>query len=163
MNLLYLISLCGLVLFSILAVLLRDLLKAALSLMVASVFLAIIFFFMKAYYAGVFEISVVAGLITVLFVSTIGLTRSDDFKESKIPVYIFPLFFIWFIIIDLLIMCALLGKMPPLTKWFFEPDKFKFGEVLWQKRTFDLIGQIGIIFAGVFSVLALFRKRNKND
>ncbi|MEO0126642.1 MAG: NADH-quinone oxidoreductase subunit J [candidate division WOR-3 bacterium] len=158
---LYLISLCALVFFSILAVLLKDLLKAALSLMTASVFLAVVLFFMKAYYAGVFEISVVAGLITVLFVSTIGLTRGDDFKESKLPVYIFPLFFIWFIIIDILIMYLLLSKMPPLTKWL--PESGKFGDVLWQKRTFDLFAQIGIIFAGVFSVLALFRKRDKND
>lgn len=158
---LYFISLCGLVIFSLLAVLVKDLLKAALSLMTASVFLAVVLFFMKAYYAGVFEISVVAGLITVLFVSTIGLTRGDDFKEGKISIYIFPLFFIWFIIIDILIMSMLLNKMPLLTKWRPEPGTFS--DVFWQKRTFDLLAQIGVIFAGVFSVLALFRKRNKND
>lgn len=161
MQTLYFISLCGLVIFSILAVLLKDLLKAALSLMIASVFLAIVLFFMKAYYAGVFEISVVAGLITVLFVSTIGLTRGDDFKESKLPVYIFPLFFIWFIIIDILIMLLLLNKMPLLTKWRLESGTL--GDTFWQSRTLDLLAQIGIIFAGVFSVLALFRKRDKND
>lgn len=158
---LYFISLCALVFFSILAILLKDLLKAALSLMAASIFLAVIFFFMKAYYAGVFEISVVAGLITVLFVSTIGLTRGDDFKESKLPVYIFPLFFIWFIIIDILVMYLLLKQMPFLTRWL--PESGKFGDVFWQKRTFDLLAQIGIIFAGVFSVLALFRKKDKDD
>jgi len=160
MQILYLISILGLVVFSILAILIKDLLKAALSLMGASVFLAIIFFFMKAYYAGVFEISVVAGLITVLFVSTIGLIRSDDFKESKMPTIIFPLFFIWFIIIDILILSALVSKFP--LPGFKVPEPNTFGEVFWHNRTFDLVGQIGIIFAGVFSVLALFRKRDKN-
>uniref|UniRef100_A0A7V0Z5N1 NADH-quinone oxidoreductase subunit J n=1 Tax=candidate division WOR-3 bacterium TaxID=2052148 RepID=A0A7V0Z5N1_UNCW3 len=160
MQTLYLISILGLVFFSILAILIKDLLKAALSLMGASIFLAIIFFFMKAYYAGVFEISVVAGLITVLFVSTIGLTRSDDFKESKVPTIIFPLFFIWFIIIDILIFGALINRFPVMGYRVSEPGTF--GEVFWHKRTFDLVGQIGIIFAGVFSVLALFRKRDKN-
>ena len=158
---LYLISLCALVIFSILAILLKDLLKAALSLMAASVFLAVIFFFMKAYYAGVFEVSVVAGLITVLFVSTIGLTKGEaDVFESKLPTIIFPLFFIWFIIIDILIMWVLLSKFPPLHKGI--PETGSFGEVFWQKRTFDLVAQIGIIFAGVFSVLALFRKKDIN-
>ena len=33
-----------------------------------------------------------------------------------------------------------------------------FGQVLWNQRTFDLVGQIGVIFAGVFAVLALFRQ-----
>ncbi len=160
MQTLYLISILGLVVFSILAILIKDLLKAALSLMGASVFLAIIFFFMKAYYAGVFEISVVAGLITVLFVSTIGLIRSDDFKESKLPTIIFPLFFIWFIIIDILIFGAFINRFPVMG--YKVPETGAFGEIFWHKRTFDLVGQIGIIFAGVFSVLALFRKRDKN-
>ncbi len=149
-----------LVLFSALAVLLRDLIKAALSLMAASVFLAIILFRMNAPYAGVFEISVVAGLITVLFVSTIGLTRGEsDVKESKLPVIIFPLFFIWFLIIDILIMWSLIKAYPPVR---VVSEAGTFGQILWQKRTFDLLGQIGVIFAGVFCVLALFRKKDKN-
>lgn len=161
MQILYLISLIGLIFFAILAILFKDLLKAALSLMVASVFLAIVFFMLKAPYAGVFEISVVAGLITVLFVSTIGLTRGEDNAgESRLSGIIFPLFFIWFVIIDILIMSALLNQYPSPTS--ANPESGSFGQVLWQKRTFDLIGQIGIIFAGVFSVLALFRKRDKD-
>ncbi|MEO0225531.1 MAG: NADH-quinone oxidoreductase subunit J [candidate division WOR-3 bacterium] len=160
MQALYLISLCGLTLFSIFAILSKDLLKAALSLMAASIFLAVVFFFMRAYYAGVFEISVVAGLITVLFVSTIGLTRGEDVAESKLPRIIFPLFFIWFIALDLLIMYALLSKYS-LSQTRVQ-EAAGFGQIFWTKRTFDLVGQIGIIFAGVFSVLALFRKRDKN-
>lgn len=161
MHILYLISLLGIILFSVLAILFKDLLKAALSLMGASVFLAIVFFMLKAPYAGVFEISVVAGLITVLFVSTIGLTRGDaNGGESRLSGIIFPLFFIWFIIIDILIMYALLNQYPATIS--ANPEPGSFGQVFWQKRAFDLIGQIGIIFAGVFSVLALFRKRDKN-
>lgn len=155
----HLILLILLVVFSILAVLLRDLLKAALSLMVASALLAIIFFRMNAPYAGVFEISVVAGLITVLFISAIGLTKSEgDVTESRLPLIIFPLFFIWFIIIDFLVMNSLLNAYPPVR---LSPETGTFGQTFWQKRTFDLIGQIGVIFAGVFCVLALFRKRDK--
>jgi len=157
----HLALLIGLVVFSVLAILLRDLLKAAISLAVASIFLAIIFFTFRAPYIGVFEISVVAGLITVLFVSTIALTKSEgDVKENKLPTFIFPFFFIVFIIIDILVMKSMLGKLTALTG---SAEQRTFGEVFWNQRTFDLVAQIGVIFAGVFSVLALFRNQGKKD
>ncbi len=153
--------LIGLVLFSVLAILIKDLLKAAISLAVASLFLGIIFFRMNAPYAGVFEISVVAGLITVLFVLAIALTKSDEeVQESKAINWIFPLFFIVFILIDALVMKSLLQKIPAVPS---AAETGTFGEVLWNTRTMDLVGQIAIILAGVFSVLALFRKRDKDD
>jgi len=149
----------GLVIFSIVSVLIRDLLKAAISLAVASIFLALIFFRMNAAYAGVFEVSVVAGLITVLFITAIALTRSDEqVQESKFHLLVFPLFFLVLIIIDILVMKNLLGKIPVISS----PETGTFGDVLWKERSFDLIGQIGVIFAGVLAVLALFRSRSKS-
>jgi NADH:ubiquinone oxidoreductase subunit 6 (subunit J) len=152
--------LIAVVAFSILAILLRDLLKSAISLAVSSLFLAILFFRMGAYYVGVFEISVVAGLITVLFIATIAMTRGDaDVRERKWPVLAFPVFFIAFILADVVIMKALVGKIPVLPGG---AERGGFSQVLWGQRTFDLVGQIGVIFAGVFAVLALFRKGGKN-
>jgi len=153
--------LIGLVLFSVLAILLNDLLRSAVSLAVASLLLGIIFFRMNAPYAGVFEISVVAGLITVLFILTIALTKTDDeVRESRLVNWVFPLAFVAFIVIDALVMKSLLGKVPALASGA-EPGTF--GDVLWKGRTLDLVGQIAVILAGVFSVLALFRKRDKHD
>lgn len=153
--------LIGLVLFSVLAILLRDLLKSAISLAAASLLLGIIFFRMNAPYAGVFEISVVAGLITVLFILTIALTNAgDQVRESRVVNWVFPLFFVAFIIIDALVMKGLLQKIPALASG---AETGTFGDVLWKGRTFDLVGQIAIILAGVFAVLALFRKRDKHD
>src|SRR4030042_4361248 len=97
--------LLGLVLCSILAVFFSDLLKAAISLAGASVFLALVLFEMGATYAGVFEISVVAGLITVLFIATISLTeKEEDAKHNKRMRLLFPLVLIGFILIDFLVM-----------------------------------------------------------
>ena len=152
--------LIGLVLFSVLAILLRDLLKAAVSLAVASLLLGIIFFRMNASYAGVFEISVVAGLITVLFMLTIALTKGGDAVESKAASFAFPAFFVVFIIIDALIMKKLIQKVPALPG---PEEAGTFGQVLWNARTLDLVGQIAVIFAGVFAVLALFRKGDNKD
>jgi NADH-quinone oxidoreductase subunit J len=149
--------LCGLIIFSGLAIIFKDLLKAALSLAVASLCLGIIFFRLGAPYAGVFEISVVAGLITVLFILTIALTKKErEIKEANLTRIAFPLFFILFLIIDGLVMKSLLQKVPALPS---EPEAGIFGEVLWKQRTFDLVAQIGVILAGVLAVLALFRKK----
>jgi NADH:ubiquinone oxidoreductase subunit 6 (subunit J) len=153
--------LIGLVIFSVLAILLKDLLKSAISLAVASLLLGIIFFRMNAPYAGVFEISVVAGLITVLFILTIALTGAGhDVRESKLVNWVFPLVFVAFIVIDALVMKSLLGKVPALPSG---AEAGAFGDVLWKGRTLDLVGQIAVILAGVFAVLALFRKRDKHD
>ncbi|MCL6450760.1 MAG: DUF4040 domain-containing protein [Acetobacteraceae bacterium] len=55
------------------AVFFRDLLKSAIALAVASLTLSILFFLMKAPFAAAFELSVAAGLVTVLFVTAISL------------------------------------------------------------------------------------------
>ena len=153
--------LSGLVLLSVAAILFRDLLKAAICLAVASLLLGIIFFRMKAPYVGAFEISVVAGLITVLFITTIALTKTGgDVRESKAASWIFPLVFVVFLAMDFFVMRGLSGKIPALGA---TPEHGTFGDVLWKLRTFDLVGQIGVIFAGVLAVLALFRKRDKDE
>jgi NADH:ubiquinone oxidoreductase subunit 6 (subunit J) len=153
--------LIGVVLFSALAIALRDLLRSAISLAAASLLLGIVFFKMNAPYAGVFEISVVAGLITVLFILTIALTKAgDEVRESRLANWVFPLVFAAFVVIDALVMRSLLGKVPALAAG---AEAGAFGEVLWKGRTFDLVGQIAVILAGVFAVLALFRKREKHD
>jgi NADH:ubiquinone oxidoreductase subunit 6 (subunit J) len=157
---LQILLLVGLVLFSVLAILVKDLLRAAISLAVASLLLGIIFFRMNAPYAGVFEISVVAGLITVLFMLTIALTKGGDAVESKVASFAFPAFFVIFIVIDALIMKKLIQKVPALPG---PEEAGTFGQVLWNARTLDLVGQIAVIFAGVFAVLALFRKGDNKD
>ena len=65
------IAICG-----VLAVHIRDLLRAAVALAVLSVALAAIFFKIGAPYAGAFELSVCAGLVTVLFIAAISSVES---------------------------------------------------------------------------------------
>jgi len=155
------ILLIAMLLASAAAILAKDLLKSAIALAVASLLLGIIFFRMGAPYAGVFEISVVAGLITVLFMLTIALTKQgDDVRESKVVKVVFPLFFIVFALIDVLVMKGILAGIPALEA---AAEAGTFGDVLWKERSFDLVGQLAVILAGVFAVLALFRKRDHHD
>lgn len=143
------------------AILARDLLKSAIALAVASLLLGIIFFQMGAPYAGVFEISVVAGLITVLFMLTIALTKQGgDVRESKVVKIAFPAFFLLFAVIDIFVMKGILSRIPAIAS---TPEAGTFGEVLWKERSFDLVGQLAVILAGVLAVLALFRKKDHHD
>lgn len=61
---------------AITAVLSRSLLRAAVALGVGSAALATLFFLLQAPYAGSFELSVGAGLISVLFIIAVSLTES---------------------------------------------------------------------------------------
>jgi NADH-quinone oxidoreductase subunit J len=58
------------------AVISESLLRAAVALGVGSASLAVLFFLLDAPYAGGFELSVGAGLISVLFITAISLTES---------------------------------------------------------------------------------------
>ena len=76
MTLIY-VALAAVILVSaITAVLSRNLLRAAVALGVGSAALATLFFLLNAPYAGGFELSVGAGLISVLFIISISLTET---------------------------------------------------------------------------------------
>jgi uncharacterized MnhB-related membrane protein len=72
----------GLVLLlAVLAIHLRDLLKGALALAVMSAILAAMFYHFGAPWAAMFELSVCAGFITVLFLAVIALTEGREQNE----------------------------------------------------------------------------------
>jgi len=58
------------------AVMAENLIRAAVALGIGGISLAMLFFFLGAPYAGAFELSVGAGLISVLFILAISLTES---------------------------------------------------------------------------------------
>jgi NADH-quinone oxidoreductase subunit J len=147
-----------LVAFLILAVFLTDLLKAAIALALGSAVLAIIFFWFRMPYAGVFELSVCAGLVMVLLVSTIGLTRRDEpehEERNKSGWLLLPILILVAVgIIDVVIFAFLHTRMPLVHSTVTTPS---FSDTLWRVRWLDILGQLAIILVGVFAVLALFR------
>ena len=58
------------------AVMVKNMLRAAVAVGAGSLALAALFFLLGAPYAGAFELSVGAGLISVLFIIAISLTES---------------------------------------------------------------------------------------
>jgi NADH-quinone oxidoreductase subunit J len=134
----------------------RDLIRAAICLAFMSALLAVLLYRMNSPFAAVFELSVVAGLITVLFVSTIALTKEEEgVKEAKWPVYLFPLLLVLFGLIDVAVMKGFFSSVPQVS----QNGSGSFGAALWGIRSIDLLGQVAVIFGGVFGVLALLREK----
>ena len=167
---LHLILLALFVIALILAVFLTDLLRAAIALAVGSAALSMLFFWFAARqaaelrlefapYAAVFELSVCAGLVMVLLVSTIGLTRrqpAEDEEQGKSPALILPVLVLLAVgVIDIVIFLFLSNRMPLVLHTVTAPS---FSETLWRVRWLDILGQLAIIVVGVFAILALFRK-----
>jgi NADH-quinone oxidoreductase subunit J len=159
---LLLVILASLLGFGVMAVLIKNLLKAAIALAATSAMLAVVMFFLGAPIAAVFELSVCAGLITVIFISAISLIKPKSPEEiksetkGKINKFIF-----------LPILLAITGAI----LWIFlgidlttvstnAPQAFDFAalkNVIWDTRQLDIVGQIIIILTGVVGVVVLFK------
>jgi NADH-quinone oxidoreductase subunit J len=151
---------------AVLAAISKDLLRSAISLLFCSLGLTLLLFNLNAPLAGVFELSVCAGLISVLFINAISLTRPVTEAEaiSKVkdhyqrflglPLLILILgFVLWFN------QNALLGTLTIQRT----VDNATVGEILWGMRGLDLIGQVIILLVGVYGIVVLFKRGMSND
>jgi len=161
MNDIYIYILLGLlVLSSLLTVLIRNTLKAVISLAVTSALLTTFIFVMGAPLAAVFELSVCAGLITAIFISVISLTQSQASDQvsgeakKRILRYIYlPIILVIVIVILFLIKPA----VNTVVSSNIAPET-SVQQVIWHTRQLDIAGQIIIILAGVFGVVILFKE-----
>lgn len=146
--------------FFVAAIILRDLLRSAIALAVGSAVLAIILFQLKAPYAAVFELSIGAGLIMVLFISAISLTRREKpeaEEKKKSPLLVIPLLLLVGVALSSIIAAVVVFRSGILPA----PGGGGFSQTLWQVRWLDILGQLGIILAGVLAIAALFRAKGK--
>jgi NADH-quinone oxidoreductase subunit J len=163
---LYLLVLLGLFIIpAILAAFASDILRAAIALAACSVGLAILLFSMGASLAAVFELSVCAGLITVLFVNTISLARpvQEEERSQKSKEHYFRFSGVW--LVAIVVAVLLWSTQGTWLGWFSfakENETLTVGEILWQQRGLDLIGQVAMILVGVFGVVVLFKRGKMN-
>jgi NADH-quinone oxidoreductase subunit J len=152
-------SLVALLLFVVLVGVFRDLLYGAICLAMASVMLSLVLFSFGANVAAVFELSVCSGLITVLFVSTVSLTKDSDQKtESRLPGWFVGPMVVAFLGIAYYLTMWVTSAMLPLSA--AAPLAPPFAETFWGQRTTDVLGQVSLILVGVFGILAIFRVRS---
>lgn len=140
----------------------RSLLRSGIGLALASAILAVIIFRLGSPLAAVFELSVCAGLISVLFVSTISLTNPLS-KEEVIKHMHERLTRFWFLPL-LVIILGIILSFTSVKNAIQLPDPETIKDVrvvLWSLRPIDILGQIIILLTGVFGVIILFKERVK--
>jgi NADH-quinone oxidoreductase subunit J len=139
------------------------LLRATIALALASAMLAVVMYSLGATLAAVLELSVCAGLISVVFVSVISLTQRKPFKEI-VQHRLGRLSRFWPLPIVLLGAGIALSFVhsPVQVALPLPGGDGDVRTVLWNLRQLDLFGQVLILLAGVFGVVVFF-KRGTDD
>jgi NADH-quinone oxidoreductase subunit J len=152
-----------LVLSALWTIMTRSLLRCAIGLAVTSVILAVLIYRLNAPLAAVFELSVCAGLISVLFISTISLTQPLT-QEQRVQRMRERLGRFWYLPIIIVAVCLILSFITIKTVIPLPPPEAEkdVRTVLWNTRQVDLIGQVIILLTGVFGVVIFFRERRKD-
>lgn len=156
------IIIISLVAFALWTAVTRSLLRSAIGLAAVSAILTIIMFSLSAAYAAVFELSVCAGLISVLFVSTISLTHGRT-KQEILDHMRERLKRFWYLPFIILILGAILFYINPKFNLQLSVPEVETDVrgILWGSRQIELIGQIILLLTGVFGVVVLFKERFK--
>ena len=154
------IILMGAMLLGALAtVMLRQLVKAAIALAFTSVVLCIIMFKFAAPWAAVFELSVCAGLITVVFISAISLVKPATEEERASHIRFKTRRYFLLPLVLLLVGVGLsFVKSAPLPLPAAEVAGTEMRQLLWGPRALDLLGQILVLLSGVWGVVILFKE-----
>jgi len=158
-NILILTAMVALALFTVMT---RSLLRAAIGLALTSAVLTVMMFRLGAPLAGVFELSVCAGLIPVIFITVISMTKPMKKEEAKeFAIERWSRF--WILPIIVVIAAILLftahikfdAKLPPVHA---ESDV---RDMMWGARQLDMLGQVMVLMAGAYGILVLFKEMKK--
>jgi len=141
------------------AVMAGDLLIGALMLALVSVGTSLLLFDFLAPWAAVFELSVCAGLITVLFVGAVSLVRSreDADAHGRTKFSVFPLAMAAAVIVLWLTVPGFIESLSFGAKTSSAANPL--GTILWALRRPDLLGQVAMLAAGVFVIKSIFPGR----
>jgi len=157
-----LILLIILIVTALMVVFSSKLLIGAISLALTSIMITILMFKLNSPIAAVFELSICAGLITVIFITTISFVKPETQEEliesnkRRLKKYIY-----------LPVLVALAGYLISVV---IKPISLKLPEiiqetnirnVLWDLRQVDLLGQAIVLLIGVFGIVVLFKEGQK--
>jgi len=140
-----------LVVFAFQAIRAGKLLSSTLWLAGTSAILSLIFYLLEARQVAVIELSVGAGLVTVLFVIAINIAGDEPIESRSIPPRLVAagLALVFFFLMGWYVL-----PMPSLTVMAAGTES-SLGIVLWQQRGLDVLVQAVLIFSGVLGLLGL--------
>ena len=147
---LYILIVAGLLVCAYMAIRTERLLSSALWLAGASALTALTMYLLGAAEVAVIELSVGAGLVTILFVFAINITGEEAIEvKSLVP---WPLGILLVVIAaGLLVYMSLPGMGIELPA----PQIAGFVKTFWEDRSMDALLQMVIIFAGTVGMLGL--------
>lgn len=125
-------------------------LTAALWLAVLSAFMAILFFRLGAPEIAVIELSVGAGLITVILAFAISMAEDEATPRSLLPR---PIAGALVVLACVLLLWLILPRLPIVVQSATLAAPFVVQ--LWNYRILDVVIQLAIVVAGVIGVLSL--------
>jgi len=151
MSLLFLIS--ATLILAILAIQTKRLIMSALWLASVSTLLSIIFYLYGAHQLAVFELSVGAGLVTILFVFAINISGEESMRARSI----IPKPFARGLVILAVLLLALFAMPLETSEVSLNPVEIEplLASSLWQQRALDILVQLVLIFSGVLGMLGL--------
>ncbi len=149
---LYALPVAGFLLGAFLAIRSRGLLMAAIWLAAASALVALLLYLLGAAQVAVIELSVGAGLVTVLLVFAIAIAGEELVQiQSLVPLPLAVALVAISVLLLLWLNLPLLGISIPLAP-AAQPS---FAATLWQLRGADVLVQVVLLFSGVIGVLGL--------
>lgn len=153
----YTILIAGATICAFLAMRARQLIESALWLAGTSALVSIGLYALGAQTAAVIELSVGAGLVTVLFVFAISIAGDDALHERAfIPN--------WLAVALVLAFVGLFAYMLlPMDTADAIASEATFATVVWDNRALDLLLQLVLIFAGVLCLLGLLVDEKLSD
>jgi NADH-quinone oxidoreductase subunit J len=138
------------------------LLLAAISLAVTSIVVTLLMFKLNSPIAAVFELSICAGLITVIFITTISFVKPVaeenliENRKRRIKKYVaLPIILIIVGLVTKFLIKPLTLSLPAVMQ------ETNVANVLWNLRQVDLLGQAIILLVGVFGIVVLFKEGQK--
>lgn len=154
----YILIAAGLLVCAIQAVRAQRLLPSALWLAGASALVSLLMYLLGAPEVAVIELSVGAGLVTVLFVFAINIAGEEPLTQK-------PLLPQWLAWVFVLLAIGLLGwlLLPVFNIVLPGPSYTDFTSSLWQNRSLDALLQIVLIFAGILGVLGLLEEGKHHE
>jgi len=159
---LILVLLIILIVTALMVVFSSKLLIGAISLALTSIMITILMFKLNSPIAAVFELSICAGLITVIFITTISFVKSEtqeeliDSRKRRLKKYIYlPILVALAGYLVSVVIKPLSLKLPEIIQ------ETNVGNVLWDLRQVDLLGQAIVLLIGVFGIVVLFKEGQK--
>ena len=144
---------------AVFAVLSPRVLYAAFGLALTSILVTILLYRFHSPIAGIIELSVCAGLITVIFIAVISLVKpTEPAQRSEMALAHYRKYgYLPFVLLFFGGLLALLHN-PHLSASLPHVVSGGVQEIFWNTRQADLVGQVIVLLAGVFGIVILFRE-----